>query len=75
MPKKAHLIPHFSSTELKRCYQQATDPVESRRWHLAWLVDQKWSIKQAAQAIGLNYDYAKAIVQQYNQWCSHYQST
>jgi transposase len=30
-------------------------------------VSQKWTIKQAAQAVGLNYDYAKDIVRNYNQ--------
>lgn len=67
MSKKAYFVSHLSSSELKRCYQQSTEPVESRRWHLVWLVSTDWSIKQAAKAVGLNYDYAKEIVHGYNQ--------
>lgn len=67
MTRKAQLEPHFSSDELKRHYQRTTDMVERRRWHLLWLVSEQWSIKQAAQAVGLNYDYAREIVKNYNQ--------
>ncbi|MBV8883317.1 MAG: helix-turn-helix domain-containing protein [Chroococcidiopsidaceae cyanobacterium CP_BM_RX_35] len=67
MTRKAHLEPYLSSAELKQCYQHCREPVESRRWHLLWLVSQNWQIKAAAAAVGLNYDYAKDIVQAYNQ--------
>lgn len=67
MPRKAHLEPHLSSAELKEHYQQCTDPVESRRFHLLWLVSCGWQIKKAAVVVGLNYDYARDIVQAYNQ--------
>ncbi len=67
MPRKAHLEPHLSSTQLKHRYRHCREPVESRRWHLLWLVSQNWQIKAAAAAVGLNYDYAKDIVQAYNQ--------
>lgn len=67
MVKKAHLVPHLNSIELKSRYLSAQDRVESRRWHLIWLVSQKWTIKQAATAVGLNYDYALDIVAGYNQ--------
>ena len=66
MSKKAHLQPYLSNDELKSRYLSAKDPVESRRWHLLWLVSKKWSIKKAAQIIGYNYDYAKEIVKNYN---------
>ena len=67
MPRKPHLEPHLSSAELKDCYQRCCDPVESRRYHLLWLISQGWQIKKAAIAIGLNYDYARDIVKTYNQ--------
>ena len=67
MAKKADLIPHLSSSQLKTRYLSTTDRVESRRWHLIWLVSQKWTIKQAAIVVGLNYDYALDIVSGYNQ--------
>ncbi|MBV9388764.1 MAG: hypothetical protein JOZ78_20260 [Chroococcidiopsidaceae cyanobacterium CP_BM_ER_R8_30] len=61
MPRKAHLEPYLSSAQLKQHYQHCREPVESRRWHLLWLVSQNWQIKAAAAAVGLNYDYAKDI--------------
>ncbi|NER07589.1 MAG: helix-turn-helix domain-containing protein [Okeania sp. SIO3C4] len=67
MPKKAYLKSHLSEIEIKTRYLQTKDRVESRRWHLLWLVSQKWTIKEAAKALGLNYDYAKDIVKNYNQ--------
>lgn len=67
MVKKAHLQPYLTSSELKTRYLSTSDRVESRRWHLLWLVSQSWTIQQASQAIGINYDYAKDIVKAYNQ--------
>ncbi len=66
MPKKAYLKSHLSETEIKNPYLHTKDRVKSRRWHLLWLVSQKWTIKEAAQALGFNYDYAKDIVKSYN---------
>ena len=66
MSKKAHIEAHLSPSELKQRYLLAKDPVEARRWHLLWLVSAKWSIKQAAKAIGYNYDYARDIISNYN---------
>ena len=67
MVKKAHLQPYLTSSELKSRYLGCSDRVESRRWHLLWLVSQQWTIQQASQAVGLNYDYAKDLVKAYNQ--------
>lgn len=66
MPPKAELKPHLSVDELKSRYRQANDLAEARRWQLLHLVAQDWTIKQAAQAVDLNYDYAKEIVRRYN---------
>ena len=67
LTKKAQLVPHLSSQKLKDNYLSTTDRVESRRWHLVWLISEKWTIKEAAIAVGMNYDYAKDIVKAYNQ--------
>lgn len=67
MPKKAYLATHLDAAQLKQHYHTCTDPVESRRWHLLWLAASDWSIKQAALASGISYDYAEAIVADYNQ--------
>ncbi len=66
MPPKARLQPYLTIEELKNRYRQAPDTIESRRWHLLLLVAQQWSIRKAAQVVGLNYDYAKEIVGRYN---------
>ncbi len=68
MPKYATVANHLEAEELKRRYQQAKDPVEGRRYHLLWLIkEKKYSLKQAANAVGLNYDYGKKILKTYNQ--------
>lgn len=67
MTRITSLKPHFAEEELKNRYWRADSPVESRRWHLIWLVSQKKTIKEAAKVIGINYDYAKDIVKSYNQ--------
>ncbi|WP_250122534.1 winged helix-turn-helix domain-containing protein [Chroococcidiopsis sp. CCMEE 29] len=67
MTRKAHLEPHLSSEELKARYRSTVDKVESRRWHLLWLVSAQWTIKAAAAAVGLSYDYALELVKNYNQ--------
>ena len=41
MAKKAQLVPHLSSIQLKDNYLSTTERVESRRWHLVWLVWRK----------------------------------
>ena len=67
MPKKAYLVEHYDSNELKQKYLKSKDPVESRRWHLLWKVSLGWTIKNSANAVGINYDYAKLIVRKYNE--------
>ncbi|MDJ0553209.1 MAG: helix-turn-helix domain-containing protein [Microcoleaceae cyanobacterium MO_207.B10] len=66
MPKKVDLKHHLTTEEIKQQYLNIKDKVESRRWHLLWLVSQKWTVKEAAKALGFNYDYAKDIVKTYN---------
>lgn len=67
MPRRVQLLPHLTAKELKDRYQQAQDPIEARRWHLLYLVSQQWTAKQAAESVGLNYDYAKELIRRYNQ--------
>ena len=66
MPRKLKVEDHFSLDELKARYRSSQDPVESRRWHLIWLVSGESTLTEAAQVVGLNYDYARSIVRAYN---------
>lgn len=66
MPKKAQLANYYSSEKLKHKYLKSQDAVESRRWHLIWKISLGWTIKNSAMAVGINYDYAKEIVNKYN---------
>jgi transposase len=67
MPKKAYLATHFSSIELKYKYRISQDPVEIRRWHLLWKISLGWTIKNAAIAVGLDYQYSFKILKKYNE--------
>ncbi len=66
MGRKLQVEPHLSVDELKARYLHSRDPVESRRWHLLWLVSTGHTLTAAAPAVGLNYDYAREIVHTYN---------
>lgn len=66
MPPKAQLKQHLTADQIKSLYRHASDRVEARRWHLLYLISQQWTIKQAADVVGLSYDYAKTILRRYN---------
>ena len=66
MPKKAYLVSHLSSEELKEKYRTCQDPVEARRWHLLWKFSLGRTIKNAAIAVWLNYQYSFKILNKYN---------
>lgn len=67
VPPRVQLKPHLTIGEIKRLCRQVPDSVEARRWHLVYLVTQQWTIRQAAQRLEMNYDYAKEIIRRYNQ--------
>jgi transposase len=67
MTRVAHLEPYLSAAQLKHNYREATHPIEARRWQLLWLIALSLTIKEAAAVVGINYDYARAIVKSYNQ--------
>ena len=61
MPRQAQLAKHLSAEELKEKYEHGHDRVERRRYHLLWLVSQKWTIKKASEALGISYAYGQKI--------------
>lgn len=67
MTRRLPLQPHVPTPELARRSRQAPTPVEARRWQLlALLADDRMTVKEAAPLVGLNYDYARRVVQRYN---------
>ena len=66
MPRQARLAEHLSSEELKEKYEYGQDRVERRRYHLLWLISQKWTIKKASEAVGISYEYGQQIFRAYN---------
>ena len=58
MGRKLYIEEHRSAEELKTLYQKSKDPVESRRYHLLWLVKQDYTLVEAAQIVGMNYSYS-----------------
>ncbi|MEM8642334.1 MAG: winged helix-turn-helix domain-containing protein [Cyanobacteria bacterium P01_G01_bin.54] len=66
MARKLHLEPHLSASELEARYKSSKDTVESRRWHLLWLLAQDYQLTEATKIVGLNYTYGHELVQRYN---------
>jgi molybdenum-dependent DNA-binding transcriptional regulator ModE len=67
MGRTITLAKFLRNEELKTRYQSSTDPVESRRWHLLWLVSPRWYLLDAAESGGVSYSYARKVVYAYNQ--------
>src|SRR5947209_19202364 len=67
MTRRLPLHPHVPTSELARRSRQSPTPVEARRWQLlALIADNRMTVKAAAPLVGLNYDYARRVVQRYN---------
>jgi len=66
MGRTIKLEAHLSSQELEKEYKQSKDRVESRRYHLLWLVSQGYSLAAAVKVVGVNYNYGYKIVRRYN---------
>jgi transposase len=66
MGRTITLAKYLSCEELKTRYQNSSDRVESRRWHLLWLVAQRWYLLDAAESVGVSYSYARKVVYAYN---------
>jgi transposase len=67
MARRIHLYPHLPPLELSRRARQAPNLVEARRWQLLALVADGKTVKAAAQLVGLYPNYARRVVQRYNQ--------
>lgn len=66
MGRKLSIEEHLSTEELKMLYQKSQDPVESRRYHVLWLVKKDYTLVEASKVIGMNYSYTYEIVRRYH---------
>ncbi|WP_013324195.1 hypothetical protein [Gloeothece verrucosa] len=57
---------YLSSKELQQRYQNSQDPIEAKRWYLLWQVSISETVKEVAQKMDINYDYALSLVRKYN---------
>lgn len=60
------VAPHLSSAELKARYRQQRDAKEGRRWQALWLVSTGQSAQEAANAVGFDVSWVRAIIRRYN---------
>jgi transposase len=67
MAGRTHLSPHLSTTELSKRARHASNLVEARRWQLLALIADGKTAKAAADLVGLYPNYARRVVQRYNQ--------
>lgn len=67
MAGRTHLSPHLSNTELSERARHAPNLVEARRWQLLALIADGKTAKAAADLVGLYPNYARRVVQRYNQ--------
>ena len=67
MAGRTHLSPHLSNTELSKRARCAPNLVEARRWQLLALIADGKTAKAAAELVGLYPNYARRVVQRYNQ--------
>lgn len=60
------VLPHLSSAELQGRYRRQRDAKEGRRWQVLWLVSSGHSAQEAADVVGFDVSWVRAIVRRYN---------
>lgn len=60
------VLPHLSSAELKARYRRQRDAKEGRRWQALWLASTGRSAQEAADAVGFDVSWVRAIIRRYN---------
>lgn len=60
------VLPHLSSAALKERYRRQRDAKEGRRWQALWLLSTGRSAREAADAVGFDVSWVRAIIRRYN---------
>ena len=67
MPKRITLVNHLNQQELQQHYRQSKDVVESRQYHIIWLLAQGKKTEEVQQITGYSRTWIYRLVQRYNQ--------
>ena len=68
MPQRITLINHLSHQELQQHYRQSKNVVESRQYHVIWLLAQGKKTEEVQQITGYSRTWIYKLVQRYNQF-------
>lgn len=64
--KRLTLAAHLRPDELKARYRRCRDAKEGRRWHALWRMSEGASAQEAAETVGFDVSWVRAIARRYN---------
>ena len=67
MPTRITLANHLSVEELEQSYRRAKDGIESRQFHVLWLLAQGKKTAEVEQVTGYSRTWIYALVKRYNE--------
>lgn len=67
MPTRIVLTDHLSTEELEQRYRQASSGIESRQFHVLWLLAQGHPTEKVSQITGYGQNWIYQIIRKYNQ--------
>lgn len=68
MPKRIVLAEHLSVGELEQNYRQARNGLESRQFHVLWLLAQGKVTEKVSEITGYSRNWIYCLVRRYNEW-------
>jgi transposase len=67
MLRRISLAPHLSSDELEQRYRQAQKGIESRQFHILWLLAQGKTAEEVVELSGYSRGWIYKLVRRYNE--------
>ena len=67
MPKRISVATHLSVEELEQSYREAKQGVESRQYHIIWLLAQGKKTEEVEEITGYSRTWIYALVKRYNE--------
>ena len=68
MPKRITLVNHCTEQELQKHYRQSKNVVQSRQYHVIWLLAKGKTTSQVQEITGYSRTWIYQLVQRYNQF-------